>query len=649
MKKMTFLIMIGFVFMMFSFALAADIPMMLNYQGYVEHGKEGNRVPFDGNGFFKFAIVDPNGNTTYWSNDGTSSNGDEPDNAVMIPVTIGVFTVKLGNAYMTNMSALPTPVFDHQNIYVRVWFSENHITFEQLAPDTQIVSAGFAYKAQTAQTAQTAENLSGVVLGIPGGVATLDQNGTIPSAQLPGISVDTEDNVGIGTKNPETKLDVFGGNLRITRYGSPTLQLNSTYPEATAYSLQTGRFSNKDFVINSTHGGDHIYINDIGNVGIGTTSPSALLDVNGKIISEDLSTKSLKTIIDTYSTSVHRKIRLNWSGGSTTNGYVGTYLITMGGRGDHQQTAFATGILTINKAYTRDPEIRFRILSGYGVYMEEEIVTDTQLVLDFHLNLSEHNKSHYSVLKISGSVGLSMDDFWSVQEEDDSEYNNGVGATMSEGVFMNGNVGIGTMNPGFKLTIDGGDIAVNGKLFTQYGDGAGEALIVGNDSKLVDINVANTLCVQGVQDTTIASILLGSEGGVISGYTGNIGIGTTSPSRKLDVAGNVIANAYENHSDSRLKKNILGIDNALDKVLALRGVEFEWRIEEYPEKRFAEGRKTGLIAQDVEQVIPEVVSTDNEGYKSVEYGKIVGVLIEAIKAQQAQIEELKARIEVLEK
>ncbi len=98
------------------------------------------------------------------------------------------------------------------------------------------------------------------------------------------------------------------------------------------------------------------------------------------------------------------------------------------------------------------------------------------------------------------------------------------------------------------------------------------------------------------------------------------------------------------------------IDGALDKVSALRGVEFKWRTEEFPDKGFDKGKKIGLIAEEVEKVMPEAVSTDNEGYKSIDYASVVGVLVEAVKelkthcgSLKTENEELRARIEALEK
>jgi hypothetical protein len=98
-------------------------------------------------------------------------------------------------------------------------------------------------------------------------------------------------------------------------------------------------------------------------------------------------------------------------------------------------------------------------------------------------------------------------------------------------------------------------------------------------------------------------------------------------------------------SDKRLKKNIQQISDALNKVLALRGVEFEW-INNYQDTSFDNSRNIGLIAQEVEKVIPEVVDTDKVGYKSVHYGNLVALLVEAIREQQGQIDELKKVIEI---
>ena len=90
------------------------------------------------------------------------------------------------------------------------------------------------------------------------------------------------------------------------------------------------------------------------------------------------------------------------------------------------------------------------------------------------------------------------------------------------------------------------------------------------------------------------------------------------------------------HSDRRLKQNIHTITNPIEKVSALRGVNFEF---------IKDGKKQiGVIAQETEEIIPEVIGECPDGYKTVQYGNIVGLLIEAIKEQQKQIDELKEKI-----
>jgi hypothetical protein len=110
----------------------------------------------------------------------------------------------------------------------------------------------------------------------------------------------------------------------------------------------------------------------------------------------------------------------------------------------------------------------------------------------------------------------------------------------------------------------------------------------------------------------------------------------------LHVSGNILSTGDINsNSDIKLKTNIKTITDALEKVLTLRGVEFD-RID-------LEGRhQIGVIAQEVEEVFPDLV-TENNGIKSVSYGNITAILIEAIKDQQEQINSLKEEIQSLKK
>jgi hypothetical protein len=137
----------------------------------------------------------------------------------------------------------------------------------------------------------------------------------------------------------------------------------------------------------------------------------------------------------------------------------------------------------------------------------------------------------------------------------------------------------------------------------------------------------------------------------IEATTGNVGIGTTNPgSYRLYVSGDACGTgAWGSCSDLRFKDNIEGIGDALGKILSLRGVTFDWKRDEYPDMNFDEGTHYGCIAQEVEEVLPEVVREGPDGDKAVAYSEIVPVLIESIKAQQRQIELLEARIAELEK
>jgi hypothetical protein len=125
----------------------------------------------------------------------------------------------------------------------------------------------------------------------------------------------------------------------------------------------------------------------------------------------------------------------------------------------------------------------------------------------------------------------------------------------------------------------------------------------------------------------------------------NVGIGMTSPTYKLHVGGRIKTNAVNESSDERLKTDINPIGNALGKVLKMNGVTYEWRVSEFPEMGFDKGLQYGLIAQELEQIVPELVGTDNEGWKSIEYSHLVPLLIEALKEQQLQMNERDLKIQ----
>ncbi len=92
-------------------------------------------------------------------------------------------------------------------------------------------------------------------------------------------------------------------------------------------------------------------------------------------------------------------------------------------------------------------------------------------------------------------------------------------------------------------------------------------------------------------------------------------------------------------SDERLKDNITPIGSAIDKLNTIGGYEFDWN-----NSSEHSGHDVGVIAQEIEKVLPEVVVTRGNGYKAVRYEKIVALLIQAIKEQQSQIDDLKSRL-----
>ena len=136
------------------------VPPVLNYAGQVTVNGEA----FDGNGLFKFALVNADGTTTYWSNDETSVDGSEPQASVSVPVIGGLYSILLGNTAQQGMGAIDPAVFvQHTDTKLRVWFSDGVNGFQQLSPDRPFASVPYAFSVSNAQTANSLKIASGSI------------------------------------------------------------------------------------------------------------------------------------------------------------------------------------------------------------------------------------------------------------------------------------------------------------------------------------------------------------------------------------------------------------------------------------------------------------------------------------------------------
>ena len=196
-------------------------------------------------------------------------------------------------------------------------------------------------------------------------------------------------------------------------------------------------------------------------------------------------------------------------------------------------------------------------------------------------------------------------------------------------IILSEKVGIGVASPATSLDV-GGNTSIHGYL-SSYKIGIGEIPTV--SGPYLDIKPPIT---DSTSDIVRVRTNMNTSSLTIN-HVGNVGIKRApSLSYSLDVEGSVNAYRFHEYSDINLKENITPLTNALTRVNQLRGVNFKWKDQKkYP------GPQMGLIAQEVEKIFPEVVSTGDDGYKSISYGSLTAALVEAVKELKTEVDELK--------
>ena len=462
-------------------------------------------------------------------------------------------------------------------------------------------------------------------------------------------------NVGIGITSPDTRLHIYGSSTVSEMYLGEDAAVDKAgilkYNQGDGTGTGTVQLGNWGDNLSTTG----ITIKKGGNVGIGTNSPDALLDLESATpalritdtdsnapyeLKVDGGTFSIKEVSNSrtlMSMTTGAVITLDSLGSNTVLNTSGSVVVPNGSVGIGTTSPDAT--LDVHAPSTTAPSLTMGAAAG-------QIFKNEDLEFAFGLN----NASPYNGWMQTRFAGNASRSF-SINP-------------------LGGNVGIGTNSPGGKLHISD----TSTQLILETPNTTNDIDFRFRESGTNKWNMryqnsTNDLQFLNQTGTAFVQLALSANGRVNISNKPNSGLGyavliNVGAGDDGDVGYQTLSQLNTNlagASDIRFKKNIEIIPNAIEKIKTINGYTFDWDSENedynYSEK---EGRDAGIIAQEIQKVLPEIVqiatvdrdeegkSTSGKNYLSVDYKKIIPLLIQGIKEQETSIQELEARIKILE-
>ena len=436
----------------------------------------------------------------------------------------------------------------------------------------------------------------------------------------------------VGNTTNNTQINTVGisvNTVLTTQIKSPSSQpmMLSTYTEDSISFATYG----------SSAGNIRIHIAGNGNIGISNLSPVHALSVNGKGFfggNVTFGNSSISADIYCNSTSVY------FGGTANSAFYIGSVSAANVVSNNQLQANLiayqSTAGLSANVATLAANSATY-VLANNGI-----VSNSFGVFVDANTGLVANSSGLHatpSIYNVNSSIYVKA--------------NNGIVST-SDGVFVRGNTG---------LTVNTSGVFVNAAYVNTISSNNTNYVSVSPASSIVNAsnlsaNLANYVAIADFADEVAAlncNTSTNQSGGFVNATTGvfssnvqikslGIGISPSGTTGEIRAINNITA--YYG-SDQSLKTNVKPIENAIEKLEKIRGVEFDWT-DDYinnaggEDGYFIRKHDVGVIAQEIESVLPEVVATREDGIKAVKYDRIISLLIQVCKEQQKQIDELKS-------